>query len=69
MNIERTEPPPVKGFGGVPIKQLAVRCQVIGGTDYETREEVAAALSGRGYKLEPRGDHPRPWTRYVLHAE
>ena len=70
MNIEGAERLAVKGFGEVPIKHVAVSCHdFIGGSDYQTGEEVAAALSGRGYKLERRADHPRPWTRHVLYAE
>ena len=70
MNIEGAERLAVKGFGEVPIGHLAVSCHdFIGGVDYETREEVAAALFRRGYKLERRADHPRLWTREVLYAE
>jgi FkbM family methyltransferase len=69
MNVEGAERLAVKGFGEVPIKHLAVQCHdFIGGAEYETREEVAAALSGRGYELDRRADHPRPWTRHVLYA-
>jgi FkbM family methyltransferase len=76
MNIEGAERLAVKGFGDVPIRDLAISCHDFvadrgadgDGTFFRTRKAVTRYLTSHGYTIRTRDGHERPWTRDTLYA-
>lgn len=70
MNIEGAEQLAIKGFGDIPIRQVAISCHdFVPGKFTQTREIVRKFLIESGYSVKQRTDHPRPWTRNTLYGE